>query len=212
LLRRIDDGDLFVAFRETLRRSSAANADGTGNAIAVTSASPREGKTRVALRLALQAAEIFRERTLIVDAAAQQHGCATRILQRRRQKAADEREPLDARCTATDLALLDLLTWGPRLIAPPTNGGSASASLADVLLELRAKYDLIVLDASSMSDGPNVLALLRCADRVLFVVEHRRRSAGQIRSHIDRIDAPEILGAVLNKRRYPIPRFIYERL
>jgi receptor protein-tyrosine kinase len=204
------DGDLYLAFQEALRRAHGSGAQGTGNTTVVTSASGREGKTHVALSLAAQAATIGRQKTLVVDAAAQRRGCATWILSGRRPRSGGVSSPADSLRTATDLPLLDLLTWGPRVVGP--EGSPAMESLADVLSRLRPEYDLIVIDAVSMCDGPGALGLLRCADRILFVVEHRRRSAGQIRSYIARIDTPQILGVVLNKRRYPIPQLIYDHL
>jgi Mrp family chromosome partitioning ATPase len=208
-VKRMDGGDLYVAFVEALRRSAGATGE-SGNTTVVTSATGREGKTHVALSLAVQAASVDRRRTLVVDAAVQRRGCATRILSRR--QSASDAKPADERCTATPLPLVDMLTWGPRVAAPDTNGHAAHASLADVLRELRPKYDLVVIDTISMSDGPSALGLLRCADRILFVVEHRRRSVGQIKSYVARIDSPRVLGVVLNKRRYPVPRVIYDRL
>lgn len=212
IVKRMDGGDLYVAFTEALRRSEGATG-GAGNVTVVTSASNREGKTHVAVGLAAQAALVDRKRALVVDAGAQRRGCATRILSRKRGGKPDAAsDPADGRCASTELPLVDVLSWGPQLVVSGANGVASRESLADVVGELRAKYGLIVIDAVSMSDGPRALGLLRCADRALFVVAHRCRSVGQIRSYLESIDSPPILGAVLNKRRYPIPQVLYNRL
>ncbi len=212
IVRRTADDDLLVAFTEARRRSANEESELPGNALAITSAASREGKTHVAVRLAVQNARIHGRRTLIVDAAPQRRGCATRLVGTSNRGSAGSGEVPAPVCAATGLPGLDLLTWGPQLRMRGRDGSSVGAPLSEVLDGVSSGYDLVVLDAGSMADGPSVPGMLRCASRVLFVVEHRRLSAGQIRSYIDRIDTPPILGVVLNKRRYPIPDFIYRRL
>lgn len=209
IARRVDDDDLLVAFSEARRRHAKDAAEPLGNATVVTSAAGREGKTHVALRLAIQSAKIHGHRTLLVDAAPDRRGCASRLVADPARGAIEGQGPV---CAGTGLPNLDLLSWGPQICRRAEDGSARGEPLSQVLAGVSGNYDLVLIDAGSVADGPNVLGVLRCADRVLFVVEHRRLSAAQIQTYLERIDSPPILGVVLNKRRYPIPGFLYRRL
>jgi Mrp family chromosome partitioning ATPase len=209
IARRVVDDDLLLAFTEARRRQGSEAAELPRNVTAVTSSATREGKTYVAIRLAIQNAQLHGQRTLLVDAAPDRRGSISRLVASPGKTPSQTSDPI---CFATGLANLDLLTWGPQISRRAANGSSRGDSLSQFLAGVVADYDLVLIDAGSMADGPAVLGILRCANRVLFVVEHRRLSAAQIRTYIGRIDTPPILGVVLNKRRYPIPGFLYRRL
>ncbi|MGE0143870.1 MAG: tyrosine-protein kinase family protein [Planctomycetota bacterium] len=209
IARRVEDDKLLLAFTEARRRLGGEVADLRGNVTAITSSASREGKTYVAIRLAIQNARLHGRRTLLVDAAPDRRGSMSRLIAN--SKGASDRSG-ESVCSGTGLANLDLLSWGPRLSRRSPDGSLHTDPLSEVLAGVSANYDLVLIDSVSMADGPAVLGILRCASRVVFVVEHRRLSAPQIRAYLDRIDTPPVLGVVLNKRRYPIPGFLYRRL
>jgi Mrp family chromosome partitioning ATPase len=80
--------------------------------------------------------------------------------------------------------------------------------------ELRTEFDYVLIDAPALNQYSDVIALGRVADGVVVVLEAdstRRESAlkglASLReAHI------EVLGAVLNRRTFPIPDFVYRRL
>ena len=79
---------------------------------------------------------------------------------------------------------------------------------------LREQYDMIVVDAPSLEETAFGLLLAGISDAVIVVVraEHTRRPA--VRRLIDllRQSGAPLAGTVLNRRRYYLPRFIYDRL
>jgi len=83
----------------------------------------------------------------------------------------------------------------------------------EVLAELRSKYDLILLDATPFFRGEESRLLCKMADDVLVVIEAEQARRPQVRTMVDSLRTMDcsILGAVLNKRRFHIPRWAYDR-
>jgi capsular exopolysaccharide synthesis family protein len=80
--------------------------------------------------------------------------------------------------------------------------------------ELRAEFDLIIVDAPPLAHYADAIALGRVADGVVLVIEAeatRKESALAAVGNLRSADV-KILGAVLNKRVYPIPDKIYSKL
>jgi Mrp family chromosome partitioning ATPase len=87
------------------------------------------------------------------------------------------------------------------------------AVLAPLWDAIRARYGLAVVDAPALERGIDGIALAAQLDAVLIVVEAERTRAPVVERLVDllrRADAP-IVGAVLNKRRFYVPSFIYDR-
>jgi succinoglycan biosynthesis transport protein ExoP len=82
------------------------------------------------------------------------------------------------------------------------------------LQELRQEFDYILMDAPALNLYADALALGRIADGVVVVLQAdatRRESA--LKGLESLRDAHiEVLGAVLNRRTFPIPEFVYRRL
>jgi capsular exopolysaccharide synthesis family protein len=82
------------------------------------------------------------------------------------------------------------------------------------LRRVREYFDYIVIDAPPVSDHPETLLLSRKSDGVILVVESektRNQSALWVKKQIE-IAGGKLLGVVLNKRRYRIPRWLYNRI
>lgn len=82
------------------------------------------------------------------------------------------------------------------------------------LCELRKEFDYILIDAPALNLYVDAIALGRIADGVVVVLQAdstRRESA--LKGLESLRDANiEVLGAVLNRRTFPIPGFVYKRL
>ena len=79
---------------------------------------------------------------------------------------------------------------------------------------LKERFDLVLIDSSSSATGTDSTALSRCADGVVLVVEADKTRwpvAENTKARIQK-SGGNILGVVLNKRRYYIPENIYRRL
>ena len=82
------------------------------------------------------------------------------------------------------------------------------------LQQLREKYDCIVIDCPALNKTSGAIALASRADAVVLVVEAERIRREVIQRTIAVLEdgGANILGVVLNKRRYPIPGVIYKML
>lgn len=76
------------------------------------------------------------------------------------------------------------------------------------------RFDLILIDSPPLTLSPDGLAIAPWVNGVVIVVEAEKTSSASVKNLKERIDrvGGNVLGIVLNKRRYYIPQFIYERL
>jgi protein-tyrosine kinase len=89
-----------------------------------------------------------------------------------------------------------------------------AAQLKSFFTVLKERFELVLIDSSSTATGADSTALSRCADGVVLVVEADKTRwpvAESLKARIQK-SGGNILGVVLNKRRYYIPESIYRRL
>jgi Mrp family chromosome partitioning ATPase len=80
--------------------------------------------------------------------------------------------------------------------------------------ELRDQFAFVVVDAPPLTRHPDAISLAKMSDGVVIILEAestRREVARSVVRNLRSTGIP-ILGAVLNKRRYPIPDPIYQWL
>lgn len=83
-----------------------------------------------------------------------------------------------------------------------------------LLNEARRDFELILLSVPSLEMAPILLELAGLADGVVMVVESERtrwQAAASLKGKLEK-QGGRILGVLLNKRKYYIPRFIYNRI
>ena len=82
------------------------------------------------------------------------------------------------------------------------------------LEQAKRKYQTIVVDCPPLSGSSGALLLATKADGVVLVVEARRVRHEVLNRALAQIEetGARLLGVVLNKRRFPIPNFIYRLL
>jgi Mrp family chromosome partitioning ATPase len=207
IVRGLDDCDLYLSFEQILAAAGSTAAP-RASVTTVSSIAPAEGKTWVTVSLAVQASEVANKRVLVIDAAPKSRRSSTSLL----ASSLPAQEPDDVGVFKSHFERLHYLPVS-RLGALPGDS-TFSDRLAAVLAAVRPLYDLILIDGVSLSHGATAYNLLRYADRTLLVIEHRRLSVPQVRSYVTRLqklDLP-VMGAVINKRHYPVPGFIYNRL
>jgi capsular exopolysaccharide synthesis family protein len=95
-----------------------------------------------------------------------------------------------------------------------TRGTLDIARLRALFAELRSEFDYVLIDTPHIVSCADAILLGQLTDGVVLVV-----SSGSTRRHAARVakenlEAEKIpmLGAVLNKRTYPIPEMLYRRL
>lgn len=80
--------------------------------------------------------------------------------------------------------------------------------------ELRAEFDFVIVDAPPLTRYSDAIALGQLSDGIVLILEAgstRREVALTAVEHL-RSSGVLILGAVLNKREFPIPEKIYQRV
>jgi Mrp family chromosome partitioning ATPase len=80
--------------------------------------------------------------------------------------------------------------------------------------EMRIEFDYVVVDSPPMTRYSDAIALGKVSDGVVLVLEAnetRREAAIRVSEQL-RASQIRILGAVLNKRTFPIPESLYKRL
>lgn len=80
--------------------------------------------------------------------------------------------------------------------------------------ELRKEFDFVIVDAPPMNRYAEAVVLGQLSDGIVLVLEANstRREAALSVAESLRSSGIRILGAVLNKRTFPIPDFLYRRL
>jgi succinoglycan biosynthesis transport protein ExoP len=82
------------------------------------------------------------------------------------------------------------------------------------LAELRTEFDFVIIDAPPLTRYADAIALGQLSDGIVLILEAEstRREAAQMAAANLRASQVSILGAVLNKRTFPIPEKLYKWL
>ncbi len=80
--------------------------------------------------------------------------------------------------------------------------------------ELRAEFDIVIVDAPPLAHYADAIALGRLSDGVVLVIEAESTRKESALAAVESLRSSEVkvLGAVLNKRVYPIPQKLYSKL
>src|SRR5580765_3213734 len=86
--------------------------------------------------------------------------------------------------------------------------------LQSVIEELRNHFDYLIIDSASLNPCGDALMLGRAADGIALVVAEQNTRKESARHAVEELKKANvrILGAVLNKRTFPIPQKLYEKL
>lgn len=84
----------------------------------------------------------------------------------------------------------------------------------DCLARLRADFDLVLFDTPPLGHPADLVMLASTLDGVVIVVEAGKSRRPAVRYGVEQIVAQggRVLGVVLNRRRFYIPAFLYQRL
>jgi Mrp family chromosome partitioning ATPase len=112
----------------------------------------------------------------------------------------------------TWISKLWLMTAGAVGCEP--NGALNPARLRARFAELRAEFDFLLVDTPAMSSYSDAALLGQLTDGAVLVIGSnftRREPARIAKESLEAARVP-VLGAVLNRRTYPIPEALYQRL
>lgn len=179
------------------------------------SAIPEEGTSTIAREFASTVAERGESPTLLVDANLR-HPTVHDFFHVRRDPGLTDHvvggAALEDCLVKTHTPHLTVLTSGRPVIAPPRVVGDPK--MAELFTSVEGRFGFVVIDSPpllSYSDGVQMSTL---CDGVVLVVRagHTRRQL-----HVRALDLLEeagatALGTVLNRRRFYIPKFVYDRI
>jgi protein-tyrosine kinase len=89
-----------------------------------------------------------------------------------------------------------------------------SETMKTRMSELRKEFDYVLVDSPPLNTCSDGFSMGQLTDGLVLVLEAnstRRETATRVAKNV-RAAQIKILGAVLNKRTFPIPRFLYDRL
>jgi capsular exopolysaccharide synthesis family protein len=123
-----------------------------------------------------------------------------------------EEDPIRAFIKPVFNESLCLLTSGPLAVDSPNLLTSERMKARSA--ELRKEFDFVIVDAPPLTRYADAIALGQLSDGIVLVLEagYTRREAARIAVETLRSSEIQVLGAVLNKRTFPIPEKIYNRL
>ena len=114
--------------------------------------------------------------------------------------------------SGTDEPTLFVAQLAPRGV--PVSKLTAQTDFSGIFDALREDFEFLLVDVPPISDSSDALLVVREVDGVVMVIEAERtrwQVARQLRDRLEK-QGGRVLGVVLNKRRFYIPRAIYRRL
>ena len=178
--------------------------------VAVTSAIAGEGKTTVALGLAVMVAQDFPERrVLLAEADLRQPVLATDFDVEPSPGLAEALEgiyPVGIGYRETFLPNLRLLPAGER--TPNPSRLLRSSRFGAVLAATRRHHDLVIIDAPAILVSSDALLVTDQADGVLMVVRSGVTPTPVVNRAIELVDCERLRGVILNGARSSVPNWV----
>ncbi|HST06299.1 MAG TPA: CpsD/CapB family tyrosine-protein kinase [Chloroflexia bacterium] len=87
-----------------------------------------------------------------------------------------------------------------------------TAALSDVIVELRSRFGLVVLDLPAVLNSTDTQVLARLADQLVLVVRAGVTPAKLVRQALDQIGEERFLGVVLNDAHSDLPAWLEHRI
>lgn len=182
-------------------------------AIAVASAGRSEGRTTVSVMMAVLAAALDpAKRVLLIDADGER-GRVGEMLGLPREggglaEVFSGKVPVDEAVHVTALPNLS--------VVPQGRGGAHALAFAHrafeaVLQQVRDRFDLVLVDTPSGSTNKSVVSIAKIAGHTLLVIRYSgptREQVGSFHSELQR-SGTQVIGCVMNRRRYVVPAFLY---
>lgn len=186
------------------------------HSILITSTAPQEGKTMVAMNLALAISQEIHKRAVLVDADLR---LPALFLEKHRHQGLStylaDQAPLSEIMVDSGIENLKLIPGGPSSPRSPELIGSKR--MAELLAALRALGDdtFTVIDSPPILSTTEPILLANLVEAVILVVRAERVPKRAIRRALDIIGRKKILGVVLNeidlKASHYGPETYYER-
>ncbi len=181
--------------------------------ILVTSSHPKEGRTTTAIAVASALATEFHARVLLVDADTHTPSIHTSFDSEHSSGLSEcfDNENSEG-ITKSGIDRVDILTAGKK----PSHSSRyfANGNIKHLLEEWAQTYDHIILDTSSVLTTSTPTLLAPHVDGILLVVECERTKNQVLETSQNKLIGAggNLLGIMLNKRRYYIPKLFYRSM
>jgi Mrp family chromosome partitioning ATPase len=115
----------------------------------------------------------------------------------------------------------ELVTRVSKNLGVMTSGSPASrpalinvAAVRATVAELTSIFDYVLLDLPAVNTGSDAIQLAQLSDAAILVVEAHstNRNSAQAAERALRNAGVRLLGAVLNRRTFPVPNYLYKRM
>jgi capsular exopolysaccharide synthesis family protein len=217
--RLVDSGvfrsPVYAAYERIVQRLLKYRTTPRQSLILVTSAVVGEGTSTVARNTALALARHEAEQVLLVDA---------NIRKPAQHKAFGfEREvglsdvlmgvaPLTSAIRDDDASDLSVMTAGSKVPSPAQL--LTMSALQGILTGMLSLYDWVIIDGPALTAYPDSASIAAACGGAVLVIGAESTRSEVVEEAMRILEATEVdmLGAVLNRRRYHIPGFIYKRL
>ena len=192
---------LVEAYRMLRTSLQFSHIDSSLKSIAITSATPNEGKSTVSSNLAIVLAQAG-NKVLIIDCDFRnptQHKNFKRSNQKGLSNCIAERDGIQRVVQATDIENVYFIAAGP---TPPNPSELLGSKYFQLLLkELEQEYEYILIDTPPIMPVTDAAVVGSKVDGVILVVEYGAISPGVLKEAKSRLDSPHInlLGVVLSK-------------
>lgn len=200
----------YIQLLLTSVRTKNGNGGRRSVVVVFTAAEPGAGVSYVVNSFATELAQRTSQSVLVADAGSIQ------------KAAAFHPNRVGEYCQQVDLPNLFLFLSEEELPVVSGANGQLQLRAAGTRLErglknlrtLRSVFDFVLVDCSALSVSGDAPLLAPSANGVVLVVEAGRTRREEVRNSVRTIEMvnARLLGCVLNKRRYPVPDWIYRRI
>ncbi|HNX97471.1 MAG TPA: CpsD/CapB family tyrosine-protein kinase, partial [Candidatus Aminicenantes bacterium] len=183
--------------------------------ILVTSSHPGEGKSVAAISIANTLANHIRSRVALLDAnfyAPRLHELFHLQSEPGLADVLIEGLPYQQALYGTDQENLRVIPTGTALAS--TIGRHEVGALKGTLTALLEEFDYVIVDCCHFFDSSDVSLFASLFDGIILVIECEKTNwevVQQVNDNLKNVGG-QVLGAVLNKRRYYIPRKLYGKI
>lgn len=212
---RAEEAPISPAYERIIQRLFSFRRSPRQGVIVVAGAIPGEGVSTVARNTALALGRGHTERVVLVDGNLRHPGQHQEFKTNVTNGLADVlkgRIALTAAMKNEVASGLSLLTAGSPCDSPPRL--MTVSALQGIVMALTSLYDWVIIDAPPLTQYPETASIAAACGGALLVV-HAERTRSEVADEAKRVlleSGVEVIGAVLNRRKFHIPGFIYRRL
>ncbi len=185
--------------------------------LAIASAESKEGRSSIALSLALQARSTLSESVLMIEANLRFPSVGKTIgLAREHVGLANF---LSGECEI-DSAITSAGAECPDVIAAGNMNGSKISNLinrekwSNLISQLKDRYEYLIIESSAINHFPEGQIITGLADDTVIVINSGRTSRESVALAMKKVESAggHLLGVVLNRKQFHLPNWLYKRL